>query len=129
MSRTQWLLVAISSVVAAAGAIGSVGFMLSSGQHPPRLLLAGFLLWVLSPFAVLLWANKASTRWLPGTRAALQGATLLITLASLAIYGGWVDVRPPGAANAFVFVAVPPASWIFVTVVVLVAALVSRRIG
>jgi len=116
-----------SIIFVAAGALGSVGFMLRAGQHTPRLLLAGFILWVLSPFAALFWAIRASARSSSGTRAALQGVTLFITLASLASYSGLVNIRPPRSGAAFAFVAVPPASWILLGLVVSVAALLSRR--
>jgi len=127
MGRAKGLHVAAYPAVAAAGAIGSVALMLRAAVRPPAWLLVGFIGWVLSPFALLLWANRTSRHWLPGTRAALQVMTLVVTGASLAIYGGWVDVRPAGAAHAFVFVAVPPATWVVVTAVVVAAALVSRR--
>jgi hypothetical protein len=101
--------------------------MLRAGQRTPRLLLVLFTIWVLSPFAALLWANIVSKRWSVLTRATLYCATLVITLGSLAIYSELVVVRPRGSANAFLFVAVPPASWVFMTIVVALAALVSHR--
>ena len=60
------------------------------------------------------------------TRATLYCVTLLVTLGSLAIYGGLI-ARPAGSANAFMFVVVPPASWLLVAIVVPLAALISRR--
>jgi hypothetical protein len=52
--------------------------------------------------------------------------TLVITLGSLALYGKVVSA-PAGAPNAFAFVAVPPASWLLMTIALLIAALISRR--
>jgi len=121
------LLSALSLVAVVAGAVGSFGLMLRAGQRTPRLLLVLFTIWVLSPFAALLWANIVSKRWSVLTRATLYCATLVITLGSLAIYSELVVVRPRGSANAFLFVAVPPASWVFMTIVVALAALVSHR--
>ena len=121
------LLRAVALIAPVVGATGSLGFMFRAGQHTPRLLLVLFTIWVLSPFAALLWANIVSKRWSVLTRATLYCVTLVITLGSLAIYSELVVVRPRGSANAFLFVAVPPASWVFMTTVVTIAALVSRR--
>ena len=117
--------VALSAVVA--GAVGSIGLMLRAGQRTPRFLLVLFTIWVLSPFVALAWANMVSRRWSVLTRATLHVVTLVLTLGSLAIYGGLVDLKPPGSANAFLFVLVPPVSWLFMTMVVPVAALISHR--
>ncbi len=118
---------AAALLAAVAGAAGSLVLMLRAGERTPRFLLVLFTIWVLSPFAALLWANMVSKRWSVLTRATLYAVTLVITLGSLAIYGEWVDVKPAGAANAFLFVAVPPESLVFMTIVVSVAAFLSRR--
>ena len=121
------LLRAVALTAVVAGAVGSAGLMLRRGQRTPRFLLVLFTIWVLSPFVALAWANMVSKRWSVLTRATLYSVTVVITLGSLAIYGDVVVVAPPGSANAFVFVAVPPASWLFMTIVVPIAALISRR--
>ncbi len=123
------LLRAVALIAVVAGAGGSVGLMLRAGQRTPRFLLVLFTIWVLSPFVALLWANMVSKRWSVVTRATLYGVTLVVTLGSLAIYSELVVVRPPGSANAFLFVAVPPASWVFITIVVSMAALISGRLS
>ncbi|HEV8482076.1 MAG TPA: hypothetical protein VGV87_00850 [Blastocatellia bacterium] len=100
---------AVSLVPVVAGAVGSLGLMLRAGQRTPRLLLVLFIIWVLSPFAALIWANMVSKRWSVVTRATLYCVTLVIALGSLAIYGELVVLKPAGSANAFLFVIVPPA--------------------
>jgi len=110
----------------AAGAVGSVGLMLRADQRTPRFLLVLFVFWVLSPFVALAWANVISKRWPVLTQAALYCVTLVITLGSLACYGKLI-LPPAGSPRAFVFVAVPPVSWLLMTIVVSVAALISRR--
>jgi hypothetical protein len=83
--------------------------MLIAGRHnPSRLLLSLFALWVLSPFLALI----AAIHWSP-TRAALFWVTLFVTLSTLAIYG-YVALGPPRAQTAFVFVVVPPATWLLI---------------
>lgn len=70
-----------------------------------------------------------SKRWSAVTRATLFCVTLVVTLGSLAIYGELVALKPPGSANAFLWVAVPPASWVFMAIVVPMAALISGRLS
>jgi hypothetical protein len=116
----------VALIAVAAGAVGSAGLMHRADQRTPRFLLVLFFIWVLSPFVALAWANLVSKRWKVPTRAALYCVTLVVTLASLAFYGKLV-LPPPGSPRAFVFVAVPPASWLLMTIVVSIAALISRR--
>jgi hypothetical protein len=123
------ILRAVALIATVAGAVGSLGLMLRAGQRTPRFLLVLFIIWVLSPFAALLWANMVSKRWSVVTRATLYFVTLVVALASLAIYSELVVVRPPGSANAFLFVIVPPASWVFMAIVVPMAALISGRLS
>ena len=121
------LLRAVALFAAVTGAVGSVGLMLRASQHPPRLLLVLFTLWVLSPFVALLWASMVSKRWSAVTRTTLYGATLIVALGSLAIYGDLVHVKPAGSPNAFLWVIVPPVSWAFAAIVVSLSALISRQ--
>jgi len=121
------LLRAVALIALVVGATGSLGFMLRAGQHTPRLLLVLFTIWVLSPFVALLWANMVSKRWSVVTRVTLYCVTLILTLGSLAIYDELVDLRPPGSANAFLFVAVPPVTLLLITIVVPMAAFMSGR--
>ena len=122
------ILRAVALIAVVAGAGGSLGFMLRAGRHTPRLLLVFFVIWVLSPFVALAWANIVSRHWPVLTRVTLHCLTLVITLGSLAFYGG-VILPPAGSARAFVFVAVPPASWLLIAIVVPIGALISRRLS
>lgn len=100
----------IAPLAALAGAVGSVWFTLLVGRHnPSRLLVAMFLVWVLAPFIAL-----AFTKW------ALPVLTVLIALASLAIYGR-VALGPPTAQPAFAFLVVPLASWLVIALAAFVA--------
>ena len=112
------------------GAVGSVGLMLHVGRRKdsPRLLMALFTIWVLSPFVALVFANIVSKGWSVITRATLYGVMLVLTAGSLAIYGD-VALGPLRAKTAFVFVVVPPASWLLIAIVVPIAAVISRRLA
>ena len=108
------------------GAVGSIGFLFHASHRTPRLLLALFVLWVLSPFVIGVLADAVSRRWSVLTRATLYGVMLVVTLGSLAIY---LDdaLKTRKALAAFVFVAVPPASLLLIGIAVPAAALVSRK--
>jgi hypothetical protein len=121
------LLRAVALIAVMAGAVGSEVLMLHAGQRSPRLLIVLFTIWVLSPFVALGWANVVSKRWSPLTRATLYGVTLVVTVCSLAVYGKLVVVAPPGSPNAFVWVIVPPASWLVMLAVPVVAFVSGRR--
>ena len=113
-------------IVLWAGAAGSVGLMLYAGHRvgAPHLLLGLFAMWVVSPFVLLAMAYVVSKRWSILTRATLYCVTLVVAVASLAIYGAaaLVAARPKTA----VFVIVAPASWLLTAILVATAAFLSR---
>jgi hypothetical protein len=117
----------VALIAALTGAAGSVGLTLRAGhRNSSRLLIALFVLWVLSPFMALIWAHVVSKRWSVLTRATLYTVMLVLTLSSLAIYG-YVALGPPRPKTAFVFVVVPPASWLLMAIFVPMAALISGK--
>jgi len=125
--RSLGFLHAVALIAVLAGAVGSVGLMHHAGRNnPSRLLLVLFALWVLSPFIGLVFANMVSKRWSVLTRATLYTVMLVLAVSSLVIYGV-VALGPPRPKTAFVFVVVPPASWLLIGIVLPIAALVSRR--
>jgi hypothetical protein len=118
---------AAALIAVLAGAAGSLGLMLHAGRrNDSRILLVLFTIWVLSPFVALVLADVVSKRWSALTRATLHSVMLVLTLGSLAIYGD-VALGPPRAKTAFVFVVVPPASWLLIAIAVPIAALISGR--
>lgn len=121
------LLRAVALIAVVAGAGGSLGLMLHAGRRTPRFLLVLFVIWVLSPFVALLMASRHSKHWPIVTRAAFYWTAIIVSLGSLAIYSGIVDLKPAGSANAVLFVAVPPVSLAFMAIVVRIAALMSGR--
>jgi len=109
------------------GALGSVGLTLYAGrQNPSSLLILAFAIWVLSPFVLIVLADRLSTRWLTESRMALHGAAFAVALISLAAYAVRV-MRPPKAQAAFGFVVVPPVCWFLVAGAIAAGALLSRR--
>ena len=115
-------------IAAVIGAGGSGGLLLRAGQRTPRPLLVLMAIWVVAPFMALVLANTVSRRWPLLTRLTLYSVTLIVTLSSLAIYGNDA-LRPRKAQAAFVYVAVPPASWLLAAIVVPMAAFMSGRLS
>ena len=116
----------VTLVIAVVSALGSVVLTILAGRSTPRFLLVLFIIWVVSPFAGMIYANILSKRWPVPTQIVLACVTLLIACASLAVYSKLIP-PPAGSPNAFVFVAFPPVSWLFGGVPVLAAALFSRK--
>jgi hypothetical protein len=110
------------------GAAASIALLLRAGSTAPRVLIALFALWLLSPFAVLLIADRLSRRWSTATRATLHSLMLVIGLASPAMYAV-AAFGPARNRPAPIFVVVPPASWLLAAVVLPTAARLSRRAG
>ena len=108
------------------GAVGSLGLLLRAGQRTPRLLLMIMAIWVLSPFVALVLVDVVAKRWSVLTRATLYSVMLVVTLGSLAIYGADA-LWPPRAQAAFVWVIVPPLSWLLMAIAVSIAAFISGR--
>ena len=108
------------------GAVGSIGLWIHAAQHPPPLIIVLFVVWVLSPFVVLGIGHVVAKRWAPGTQAALYWVTLLVTLASIVIYADDA-VAHRTAHPAFVYVAVPPASWVVSAVAIGLGAWMAKR--
>jgi len=121
------LLPTAAVIALGAEAASSVGFILYAGGRvgAPRFLLGLFAMWVVSSFVVLAVGCVVSKRWSVLTRATLYGAMLVITVASLAIYGA-VAFGAPRPKTA-VFAIVAPASWLLMAIVVAAAAFITRR--
>ena len=113
-------------VAVGAGAGGSLVFLLHAGRSPALVLVLIMSAWVLSPFAALAVAGAISTRWSAPTRSALSWVMLALPLGSLVVYG--VDfLHPPAVQRAFVFVVVPPVSWLLIAVAITSAARLSSK--
>ena len=111
-----------------AGAVGSLGLMFYKGRHNDSvLLLVLFAGWVVSPFIALLVANVVSRRWSVLTRVTLFSLMLVITFGSLFSYSG--ALSPPGTKTAFVFLVVPPISWMLMAIVIPIAVSLARRLS
>lgn len=95
----------------------------NSGQY---LLMVLFAIWVAAPFVLLEWAHRASPTWPPPTKTTLDVVTVLVTVATIALYT-YRALRPPRTTGAFIFTITPPVSIILATATIGVAALRHRR--
>lgn len=128
-SRPLRLLRVVALIAVVVGAAGSVGLMLWVGRrNPSYLLLALFVIWVLSPFVALVAADILSKRWPISMRATLYGVMLVLALGSLAIYRD-IASKPLTPKPAFWFLVVPFGSWLLMTMAVSIAAFASGRIS
>jgi len=116
----------VTLIVLAFGAMTSIGLLRRAQQHPPPIIVVGFIVWVAAPFALLAMANILSTRWPRTVRVTLFVMTLLVTAASLAIYFD-DNIAHRTAKPAFVYVAVPPASVIVSAIVLAIVAFIAKR--
>jgi hypothetical protein len=102
------------------GAPVAIALTIYAGRHNPSLLLiALFAVWTFAPFVAALWALAKRPR------AAIAVATLVVSLASLAIYAD-AAFGHPRAKLGFIFLVVPFASLVIVAAVFLSAS-ASRR--
>ena len=109
-----------------AGAVASLGFMFQTGRNNKSvLLILLFMFWVLSPFIALLVASIISKQWSVFSRVILYILMIILTLGSLSGYSGILN--PAGTKPAFIFLVTPFISWLFLVLVVPIAAAVSRR--
>jgi ACR3 family arsenite efflux pump ArsB len=107
--------------VLVAGAAGSIILMLIAGRRNPswilRLLFAG---WVLSPFVAAAFADVLSERRPEFWQRSLHVAMVVLTVASLAIYG-YMAFGHPSVKLGFVFLVVPFASLLLMVVIAAIA--------
>ena len=102
--------------------------MFHAGRHNRSvILIALFFIWVLSPFVGLLVANIVTKRWSDHIRVTLYTLMIFLTIGSLVAYSGVMS--PTGAKPAGVFLIVPLISWMLIVIVILLAAIMSRRLS
>src|SRR6185312_13881034 len=117
----------VSRIAACVGAVGTLVFVLTVGRHNRSLVLVTlFILWDLSPFAALLALLRERKQASPGVSTALCVVTLLLSAATLVVYGD-VALGPPRATPAFAFLAVPAVSWLILVVLLLTLRVLRKR--
>jgi len=109
------------------GAIASLALMFYAQRRQSSWFLRVlFTVWVASPFVILWWGGGASKRLPEPVRTAINAVGLLIVAVSLVLYGNNI-LNPPRAQAAFVFVVLPPASWLLIALAAIAAFINNRR--
>jgi len=117
----------VSLILVSVGAVGSLYFMFNASRNQKSILLITlFTAWILSPFVGLFLTDKFSNRWTATARASLYWLMIILTIGSLVAYSGAFNT--PNTKNAFVFLIVPLISWLLMTIVILTARRLSRKI-
>ncbi len=120
------LLRTIALVLLLIGSIGSFYLTLREGRNDKSVLeIFLFLVWVISPFLALFIASSISKKWADSTRVAVYILMLVITPFSLISYSG--ALKLPGISPAFVFLIVPPLTWLLMAIAIPIAESLSRR--
>jgi len=109
----------ISLVASALGAACSLTLLYRASPSRPSALIALFVIWILAPYAGLL----ALSRWYAAVASWMM---VVLPAASVAIYVADA-IAPRQAQAAFVYVAVPLASWVAIAAVTAIAAMRSRQ--
>jgi len=94
----------------------------ASHRQNSRILLLLFAIWVLFPFITAVWAYVFSNRWTVVVRVPLYVVMLVVSLASVPIYGG-VAFGHVRAKVGFVFLVVPLISWLVIAIALAIAKL------
>jgi len=95
--------------------------MFYTGRHNHSIILMTlFTGWVSAPFIGLLVTNALSKHWTAFERTVFYSLMLVVTAASLIIYGV-VAFGPPRSQPAFFFLSVPLASWVLIGLAALAA--------
>jgi cell division protein FtsW (lipid II flippase) len=117
---------AAAFVALVVGAAASLVFEVRGGRrNPSQLLIAGIALWVLSPYFLLLIANASSRRWSTRGRLMLHCLTVILALVPPIFYADQ-SLRPANTSAAFLFVAIPPALWLVIAIVIAIAEYAMR---
>jgi hypothetical protein len=112
ISDTSGKLAAASRGALIFAAIWSVYCTLYAGRHNSSVLLVAlFVVWVVSPFAGFALLIRSASRQHIGIVRALQANSIVITLTSVVIYSA-VAFSQPTHHTAFAFLAVPTATWL-----------------
>lgn len=116
----------VALIILVFGAVAAIGLLRRAQQHPPLIVVVGFIAWVLAPFVLLALANILSPRWRRTARVTLFAVTLFVAVASLAVYFD-DSIAHRTAKPAFVYVAVPPVTVLLSALVLGAAFLVGKK--
>ena len=113
------LLRTVTILILLIGAILSAILTLNAGRKNSSIILpALFLIWVLSPFMMLLFANYRSKRYIGHRYIIYYPVMILLSIFSVIAYTGVLN--PVNAKAATVFLFIPLISWMLIIIGVVV---------
>ncbi|MFP5234744.1 MAG: hypothetical protein ACLGSD_02485 [Acidobacteriota bacterium] len=122
-SRFPSYIPALAKAATVLSAIVSLGCTFWVGQHNRSVLLAAlFALWVLSPFAGLLWARRFAYWYQFAAQAMVYGLIFLVSIGSAVFYLA-AAFGPRWKHPALPFLAGPLVSWLLIGLVLVVVRL------
>lgn len=109
--------------------MGSVALFIRASQRkgPTPLLIVLFVIWVLSPYVLLVAARLFAKRWPPRSRSWIHLAAVVVAAVSLVAYGA--AALGPSEPKTAVFVLVAPVCWLITAIGVAIGAVSARRSG
>ncbi|MEO6245288.1 MAG: hypothetical protein ABIQ12_07610 [Opitutaceae bacterium] len=127
VAHSHLLLRRFTLIAALVGAAGSLVFMFRVGKrNPSAVLIILFTVWVLMPFAAMVWASRCSKVWTDTARTFLHVLILILTLGSLLIYGD-VAFGAPRQQPAFMFLVVPFVSLLVLGVMTFASRVLQKK--
>ena len=97
-------------IILFAGGVVSAWFTFDAGRGNHSVLLKSlFLIWILSPFLVLIRVYSISGHWSAIRRGLLYNLMLFVAFVSMVAYSG--EWNLPGMKPAFLFLVVPLFCW------------------
>jgi hypothetical protein len=128
MSTEQKLLKKIAFTLLLICAITSLILVINAGRNNSSILLqALFIIWVFSPFVVILFVNKLSKVWKAKIQFWFYWVTIFLTGISIIAYSG--ILTPQNTKPAFIFLVFPFLSWLLILIFILVAKKLSRNVN
>lgn len=107
-------------------ALASVGLTIYTGRHNHSIvLIALFVVWVVSPFFGLILAERTAERSPAPIAAAIYAASLVLSLCPVLVYS-IVAVTPPLHGAAFSFLAVPAATWLAIATLLIATRIAGK---
>jgi len=116
----------IALTVLIAGALVSLWMVFNAGRNNNSILLrALFVMWSISPFTALFFANKLSKLWSQYTRLTLY--CLMIVIALISVFGYSGAFNSPKMKPAFKFLVIPFISWMLIVTVIPISLVLSSK--
>ena len=115
--NSHGILRTISLIFLAISAAGSLVFTFNAGRNNDSILLVAlFVVWILSPFAALLLANTKVKLGPDHVKRTIYWLMIVLSIGSLVAYSRIIHF--PGTSAGFIFVVGPAVFWLIILITV-----------